>query len=114
MDRKDERPLARRGRAQELNAGDVGYVPQGYNGAYQSISLSARVAANPNLLLATNFECRRTRSRIFQRASGVHAGVTLVAGHDNSDCSDRPTLLAETACVGACSGKQVDDSCPGI
>jgi oxalate decarboxylase len=64
-----------RERTEELNAGDVGYVPQGYghyienagtedlellivlnNGTYQSISLSAWVAANPHLLLATNFK----------------------------------------------------------
>jgi oxalate decarboxylase len=62
-------------RTDEFVAGDVGYVPQGYghyienvgsddleflivlnNGVYQSISLSAWVAANPHLLLATNFE----------------------------------------------------------
>jgi oxalate decarboxylase len=64
-----------RARTEEFNAGDVGYVPQGYghyienagtedlellivlnNGTYQSISLSAWVAANPHLLLATNFK----------------------------------------------------------
>jgi len=64
-----------RARTDEFNAGDVGYAPQGYghyienagnddlevlivlnNGAYQSISLSAWMAANPHLLLATNFE----------------------------------------------------------
>jgi oxalate decarboxylase len=64
-----------RERTEEFNAGDVGYVPQGYghyienagtedlellivlnNGTYQSISLSAWVAANPHLLLATNFK----------------------------------------------------------
>ncbi|MCC6778137.1 MAG: cupin domain-containing protein [Hyphomicrobiales bacterium] len=62
-------------RNDEFAAGDVGYVPQGYghyienignddleflvvlnNGDYQSISLSGWVAANPHLLLATNFE----------------------------------------------------------
>lgn len=61
-------------RAEEFNAGDVGYVPQGYghyiensgqedlellivlnNGTYESISLTAWMAANPHLLLATNF-----------------------------------------------------------
>jgi oxalate decarboxylase len=61
-------------RTEEFNAGDVGYVPQGYghyienagsddldllivlnNGHYESISLSAWMAANPHLLLATNF-----------------------------------------------------------
>jgi oxalate decarboxylase len=64
-----------RERTDEFNAGDVGYAPQGYghyienagtddlevlivlnNGTYQSISLSAWVAANPHLLLATNFK----------------------------------------------------------
>jgi oxalate decarboxylase len=62
-------------RTEEMNAGDVGYVPQGYghyienagtedlellivlnNGEYESISLSAWVAANPHLLLSTNFK----------------------------------------------------------
>jgi len=62
-------------RTDEFAAGDVGYVPQGYghyienigtddleflivlnNGIYQSISLSAWMASNPHLLLATNFE----------------------------------------------------------
>jgi oxalate decarboxylase len=64
-----------RERTNEFNAGDVGYVPQGYghyienagtddldllivlnNGEYQSISLSAWLAANPRLLLSTNFK----------------------------------------------------------
>jgi oxalate decarboxylase len=64
-----------RERTDEFNAGDVGYVPQGYghyienagtedldvlivlnDGTYQSISLSAWVAANPHLLLSTNFK----------------------------------------------------------
>jgi oxalate decarboxylase len=63
-----------RTRTEEFGAGDVGYVPQGYghyienigkddvellvvlnNGAYESISLIAWMAANPHLLLATNF-----------------------------------------------------------
>ena len=63
-----------RARTEEMNAGDVGYVPQGYghyienagtedvealivlnNGNYQSISLTAWMAANPHLLLSTNF-----------------------------------------------------------
>ena len=62
-------------RTEEMNAGDVGYVPQGYghyienagtedlellivlnNGEYESISLSGWVAANPHLLLSTNFK----------------------------------------------------------
>jgi oxalate decarboxylase len=62
-------------RLEEFNAGDVGYVPQGYghyienagsedlellivlnNGNYESISLANWIGANPHLLLATNFE----------------------------------------------------------
>jgi oxalate decarboxylase len=61
-------------RTEQFGAGDVGYVPQGYghyientgtedlefvavfnNGTYESISLSAWLAANPPALLATNF-----------------------------------------------------------
>ena len=61
-------------RMEQFAAGDVGYVPQGYghyienagsedlellivlnNGTYESISLSTWIAANPHLLLATNF-----------------------------------------------------------
>ena len=61
-------------RTEEFAAGDVGYVPQGYghyientgteelevlvvlnSGDYQSISLTAWMAANPPALLATNF-----------------------------------------------------------
>jgi oxalate decarboxylase len=64
-----------RTRTEEMSAGDVGYVPQGYghyienagsddlellivlnNGTYESISLSAWLAANPHLLLSTNFK----------------------------------------------------------
>jgi oxalate decarboxylase len=63
-----------RARTEEINAGDVGYVPQGYghyienagsedldllivlnNGTYESISLTAWMAANTHLLLSTNF-----------------------------------------------------------
>jgi oxalate decarboxylase len=63
-----------RARMDEFSAGDVGYVPQGYghyientgsnelqvlavfnNGTYESINLSAWMAANPDLLLSTNF-----------------------------------------------------------
>ena len=63
-----------RARTDEFAADDVGYVPQGYghyienigsddlevvlalnNGAYESISITAWMAANPPLLLATNF-----------------------------------------------------------
>jgi oxalate decarboxylase len=62
-------------RTEEFNAGDVGYVPQGYghyienigdgelevllalnNGTYESISLADWIGANTHLLLATNFE----------------------------------------------------------
>jgi len=61
-------------RTEQFQAGDVGYVPQGYghyientgtedievivvfnNGTYESISLSAWLATNPPELLATNF-----------------------------------------------------------
>jgi oxalate decarboxylase len=64
-----------RARTEEFAAGDVGYVPQGYghyientgseelevvvvlnNGSYESISVTAWIAANPDLLLATNFK----------------------------------------------------------
>jgi oxalate decarboxylase len=63
-----------RARTEEFVAGDVGYVPQGYghyientgedelqvvlvfnNASYQSISITGWIAANPDLLLATNF-----------------------------------------------------------
>jgi oxalate decarboxylase len=61
-------------RTDEFSAGDVGYVPQGYghyientgsdnleivlalnNATYQSVSITAWMAANPDLLLSTNF-----------------------------------------------------------
>ncbi|MFL6798625.1 MAG: cupin domain-containing protein [Xanthobacteraceae bacterium] len=64
-----------RARTEEMRAGDVGYVPQGYghyientgsndlellivlnNATYEAISLTAWMAANPHLLLATNFK----------------------------------------------------------
>ena len=63
-----------RARTETFSAGDVGYVPQGFghyienagteeleillafnNGIYESISVTAWVAANPDLLLSTNF-----------------------------------------------------------
>ena len=63
-----------RARTDEFAAGDVGYVPQGYghyientgsdelevvlvfnNGTYESISITAWMAGNPDLLLSTNF-----------------------------------------------------------
>ena len=71
-------------RTEELGAGDVGYVPQGYghyienagtedldllivlnSGTYQSISLTAWLAANPHLLLATNFRVPEAAFRDF-------------------------------------------------
>jgi oxalate decarboxylase len=64
-----------RARIEHMSAGDVGYVPQGYghyienagtddlellvvlnNGDYESVSLTAWIASNPHLLLATNFK----------------------------------------------------------
>jgi oxalate decarboxylase len=63
-----------RAHTDEFAAGDVGYVPQGYghyienvgsddlevvlalnNGSYESISITAWMAATPGQLLATNF-----------------------------------------------------------
>ena len=63
-----------RARTEEFGAGDVGYVPQGYghyienigsedvelvlalnNGIYESISITAWMAATPGQVLATNF-----------------------------------------------------------
>jgi oxalate decarboxylase len=63
-----------RARTDDFTAGDVGYAPQGYghyientgsddvevvlvlnNATYESISITAWMAANPDLLLATNF-----------------------------------------------------------
>jgi oxalate decarboxylase len=63
-----------RARTDEFGAGDVGYVPQGYghyientgsddlevvavfnNGTYESVSITAWMAANPDLLLSINF-----------------------------------------------------------
>ncbi|MGA8292232.1 MAG: cupin domain-containing protein [Rhodoplanes sp.] len=63
-----------RARTEEFSAGDVGYVPTGYghyientgaddleiliafnNGVYEAINITAWMAANPRLLLATNF-----------------------------------------------------------
>ncbi len=68
-----------RARTDEFGPGDVGYVPQGYghyienagaepldvlivlnNGTYESISLTGWMAANPRLLLATNFRVPET------------------------------------------------------
>ena len=74
-----------RERTEEFNAGDVGYVPQGYghyienignedvellialnNGTYESISLADWIGANPHLLLATNFEVPESTFKDFQ------------------------------------------------
>ena len=72
-------------RLDEFNAGDVGYVPQGYghyienigdedvellialnSGTYESISLADWIGANPTLLLATNFEVLENTFKDFQ------------------------------------------------
>jgi oxalate decarboxylase len=72
-------------RIEEFNAGDVGYVPQGYghyienignedvellialnNGTYESISLADWIGANSPLLLATNFEVPENTFKDFQ------------------------------------------------
>ena len=72
-------------RIDEFNAGDVGYVPQGYghyienigdedvellialnSGTYESISLADWIGANPTLLLATNFEVPENTFKDFQ------------------------------------------------
>src|SRR5215471_11246726 len=72
-------------RTEEFNAGDVGYVPQGYghyienagsedleliialnNGNYESISLADWIGANSHLLLATNFEVPESTFKDFQ------------------------------------------------
>ncbi|HYH71239.1 MAG TPA: cupin domain-containing protein [Methyloceanibacter sp.] len=64
-----------RARTDEFAVGDVGYVPQGYghyientgsedmevvlvlnNGTYEAVSITGWMAANPDLLLATNFK----------------------------------------------------------
>jgi oxalate decarboxylase len=66
--------LGHRREDDEFGAGDVGYMPQGYghyientgsdelemiaafnNGSYESISITGWLAANPDLLLSTNF-----------------------------------------------------------
>ena len=72
-----------RARTDDFGAGDVGYVPQGYghyientgsgdlevmavfnNGSYESISITAWMAANPDLLLVHQF--RRAGERLRQ------------------------------------------------
>src|SRR5512133_2218625 len=80
-------------RIEEFNAGDVGYVPQGYghyienignedvellialnNGTYESISLADWIGANPPLLLATNFEVPENTFKDFQTQTGSSRG----------------------------------------
>jgi oxalate decarboxylase len=75
-----------RARTDEFGAGDVGYVPQGYghyientgsedlelvlalnNGRYESISITAWMAATPGQLLATNFGVRETTFAAFPK-----------------------------------------------
>jgi oxalate decarboxylase len=75
-------------RSEQFSTGDVGYVPQGYghyiensgsedldllivlnNGTYQSISLTTWVAANPHLLLSTNFRVPESTFANFPTAS---------------------------------------------
>jgi oxalate decarboxylase len=80
-------------RIEEFNAGDVGYVPQGYghyienignedvellialnNSTYESISLADWIGANPPLLLATNFEVPENTFKDFQTRNRFLAG----------------------------------------
>jgi oxalate decarboxylase len=80
-------------RTEDMYAGDVGYVPQGYghyienagnedlellivlnNGTYESISLSAWLAANPHLLLATNFKVPEATFASFPRGERFMPG----------------------------------------
>jgi oxalate decarboxylase len=75
-------------RTDEFAAGDVGYVPQGYghyientgsddleivlalnNATYQSVSITAWIAANPDLLLATNFSVPESVFAKFPKAA---------------------------------------------
>src|SRR5262249_8691841 len=81
-------------RTEEFNAGDVGYVPQGYghyienignedvellialnNGTYESISLADWIGANPHLLLATKFRGAGKHVQGFPDAQQVPGGV---------------------------------------
>jgi oxalate decarboxylase len=76
-----------RARTEQFAAGDVGYVPQGYghyienigseelelvltlsNGSYESISITAWMAPNPALLLATNFGVPESAFASFPRS----------------------------------------------
>jgi oxalate decarboxylase len=80
-------------RTDEFNAGDVGYVPQGYghyienigneelellialnNGTYESISLADWIGANSHLLLATNFEVPEGTFKDFQTRNRFMVG----------------------------------------
>src|SRR5712664_3896221 len=80
-------------RTEEFNAGDVGYVPQGYghyienignedvellialnNGTYESISLADWIGANSHLLLATNFEVPENTFKDFQTRNRFSVG----------------------------------------
>ena len=82
-----------RARLEEFGAGDVGYVPQGYghyienagtedvealivlnNGNYQSISLTAWMAANPHLLLSTNFRVPESTFASFPKSERFMPG----------------------------------------
>ena len=77
-----------RARTEEFIAGDVGYVPQGYghyientgnenleivlvlnNATYQSVSITAWMAANPDLLLGTNFGVPKSVFANFPKAA---------------------------------------------
>ena len=79
-----------RARTEEFAAGDVGYVPQGYghyienvgtedlevvlalnNGSYELISITAWMAANPALLLATNFGVPQSTLAAFPKRETV-------------------------------------------
>jgi oxalate decarboxylase len=80
-------------RTEEFDAGDVGYVPQGYghyienigndelellitlnNGTYESISLADWIGANSHLLLATNFEVPEGTFKDFQTRNRFMVG----------------------------------------
>ena len=82
-------------RIDEFDAGDVGYVPQGYghyienvgsedvelvialnNGVYESISLSDWIGANPHLLLGDQFQGAGEYLRELPDAPPVHGGVS--------------------------------------
>jgi oxalate decarboxylase len=79
-----------RARTEEFAAGDVGYVPQGYghyiensgpddlevvivlnNGSFESISITAWMAATPGLLLATNFGLPESAIAVFPKRETI-------------------------------------------